>query len=233
MTPGIEMALPDAVAHHATRVLRLPASAKVTLFSGDGGEYSATLMRIDKRGAAVRIVSFDPVERESPLAPTLVLAVIAADAMDFAVRKAVELGVAAIVPVVAARSQGAGAEKAEKRLAHWRQIAIAACEQCGRNRIPPIAVALPLHEWLAARDRAGAKAAMLVPGASHSLAALASDPMLREVLVGPEGGFTDDEVDHALAAGVLPAHLGPRVLRAETAALAALATLDALRGDGV
>jgi 16S rRNA (uracil1498-N3)-methyltransferase len=221
--------LPDSVAHHATRVLRLAEGAAVTLFSGDGGEYAATLVRIDKRGATARIEAFDAVEREASLAPTLVMAVIATDPMDFAMRKAVELGAAAIVPVIAARSQGAGAQKADQRLAHWRQIAVAACEQCGRNRVPPVHAVLPLREWVAARDPVGAKAAMLVPGAVQSLAALAHDPALREVIVGPEGGFTDDEVANMLAAGLLPAHLGTRVLRAETAALAALATLNAVR----
>jgi 16S rRNA (uracil1498-N3)-methyltransferase len=225
----VEVALPDAVAHHATRVLRLPEGAALTLFTGDGGEFSATLARIDKRGATARIDAFDPVEREAALAPTLVIAVIAADPMDFAVRKAVELGAAAIVPVVAARSQGAGAEKADKRLAHWRQIAVAACEQCGRNRVPPVRAVLPLREWIATRDRNAAMAAMLVPSAAQALATLARDTALREVVVGPEGGFTADEIEHAMAAGLLSAHLGPRVLRAETAALAALSTLNAVR----
>ena len=229
---GAETALPEAVAHHATRVLRLSAGAALTLFTGNGGEYAATLVRVDKRGAAARIERFDSIERESPLALTLVMAVIATDPMDVAVRKAVELGAAAIAPVVAARSQGgARGDKADKRLAHWRQIAVAACEQCGRNRIPVVAPALTLAEWLERRGPAEGDAVMLVPDAAQSLSTLARTFRPRAVLVGPEGGFTDDEVATALARGVMAAHLGPRVMRAETAALAALVMLNSAKGD--
>jgi len=228
---GVEIALPDGVAHHATRVLRLAAGAPLVLFGGDGGEYAATLSKIDKRGATVRIERFDPVERESPLALTLVMAIIAADPMDVAVRKAVELGAIAIAPVIAARSQRiAGAAKTDKRLLHWQQIAIAGCEQCGRNRVPVVEPPAPFGQWLASRDPS-AGAVMLVPGAASSLPVVARTLRLRHVLVGPEGGFTDDEVAQALANGIQAAHLGPRVLRAETAAIAALATLNAAAGD--
>ena len=227
---GDNFALPETVAHHALRVLRLGVGEKVTLFGGDGGEFAGMLVSADKRGATVRIDAFDPVERESPHGATLVLAVIATGPMDFAVRKAVELGAAAIVPVATARSQGAGGDKLDKRLAHWRQIAVAACEQCGRNRIPTVAATQSFVEWLAGRDPA-AVAAILAPGAQHSLAAQARGRAIDSVVVGPEGGFTSDEIDRALASGVVPAHLGARVLRAETAALAALATLNAVQGD--
>jgi 16S rRNA (uracil1498-N3)-methyltransferase len=222
------LALPGAVAHHATRVLRLCAGDAVTLFDGRGGEYAATIESVQRDGVVVTVGAFDAVEREAPSSVTLAQAVIAADPMDWALRKAVELGAAALVPIVAARSNlPRDGERVEKRLAHWRQIAIAACEQCGRNRIPPVAAPVALTEWIdAARD-----AALLVPNAPRSLARLAREAHLQAVLVGPEGGFTDAELGRADRRGIARVHVGPRILRAETAAAAALATIAAVAGD--
>ncbi|MCE7876447.1 MAG: 16S rRNA (uracil(1498)-N(3))-methyltransferase, partial [Betaproteobacteria bacterium PRO3] len=166
------------------------------------------------------------IERESPLAIRLALAVLATDAMDYAVRKAVELGAAAIEPVVAARSQGASRSN---RGEHWRRIVLAACEQCGRNRIPPIEAPRPLDDWLAARGRA-TPGVVLVPEANVLLATIAPAGVL-DLLVGPEGGFDAREVDAALRSGLRAAALGPRVLKAETACVAALSVLQAGSGD--
>jgi 16S rRNA (uracil1498-N3)-methyltransferase len=189
------------------------------------------LTETGKRNAVARLERFDAVERESPLAPALALAVLATDAMDYAVRKAVELGVAKIEPVIAERSQRfVAADKAGKRLAHWRAIAIAACEQCGRNRVPAVDAPRPLAEWLD-QARGGNRIAMAAPGATESLAAFARRAHPRHVLIGPEGGLTEGEVSQAVANGATPVHLGPRILRAETAAVAALAMLAAVLGD--
>lgn len=225
--------LPHATSRHATRVLRLPTGAEIRLFDGTGGEYWATLQSTDRRGAIVRIDRFDPVEREWKDAPTLVLAIIAADPMDVAVRKAIELGVAAIVPVIAARTQGLPAgPRADKRLQHWRSIAIAACEQCGRNRIPPIAEPVDFETWLAACDANSTGTTVIaVRGGGVSLASVAAKTPPRTVVIGPEGGFTDGEVSLAVARGLTAVHLGPRTLRADTAVVAALATLAAINGD--
>ncbi|MEO6928057.1 MAG: 16S rRNA (uracil(1498)-N(3))-methyltransferase [Casimicrobiaceae bacterium] len=229
LAEGAEVALPDAAAHHAARVLRLAVGDAVTLFDGRGGEYAALLLQVDKRGVRARIDHFDPVERETPHAPILAMSVIATDTMDIALRKAVELGVASIEPVAAARSQGsAGGERAIRRVAHWRQIAQAACEQCGRNRIPPVADIVGLDAWLA---NVADGAVMLLPAAPRSLAALASERAPRALLVGPEGGFTAGEQQLGECRGVAIAHIGPRVLRAETAAIAALAIVAAVGGD--
>ncbi|MEP7182062.1 MAG: 16S rRNA (uracil(1498)-N(3))-methyltransferase [Betaproteobacteria bacterium] len=226
---GSEIALPDAVAHHAVRVLRLAAGAAITLFTGDGGEYAATIARIDKRGATAAILHFDPVERESPLAVTLAQAVAANDAMDNAVRKAVELGAAAIQPVVTARSAPlAGGERTEKRLAHWRQIAVAACEQCGRNRVPPVAAPIALAEWLAAWSGDGI---VLDPGAVSTLSSVTMSPGPLAVLIGPEGGLAEREIAAATARGFVAVRLGPRVLRTETAGTAILAAFQMMGGD--
>ena len=153
--------------------------------------------------------------------------------MDAAIRKAVELGVAGIVPVLAARSQGAPAgARAEKRLLHWRSIAIAACEQCGRNRVPPVAEPLPSTRGCAPPEAAsGPGGHRGDPGAGVSLSVFAARTLPRVVAVGPEGGFTDQETAQAVARGLVPVHMGPRVLRADTAAIAVLAMLAAVGGD--
>lgn len=227
---GQVVALPEAVAHHAIRVLRLAVGQPLTLFDGRGGECTATLEHIDKRGAAVRIERFDSIERESTLSVTLVQAVIANDMMDYAVRKATELGVTALQPVLTARSAPLpSGERAERRRSHWQQVAIAACEQCGRNRVPSVAPAVPLVAWLAEWTGLGL---ILAPDAAQPLSAVERSPGPLALLVGPEGGFAAAEVALALRAGWQAVGLGPRVLRAETAGVAALAAMQVLWGDG-
>ena len=226
-----EYVLPDGVAHHALRVLRLAVGDRVTLFTGAGGEFAATLLRADKRDAVVRIDAFDSVERESPLAVTLVQGIAANDAMDYALRKSVELGVAAIQPVLTSRSARVpDGERGEKRLAHWRQIVIAACEQCGRNRIPDVRETVALPRWLAARNTAVA-GLVLSPTADTPIADAPRPRDALDLLVGPEGGFAPDEIARAQQAGMTAVRVGPRVLRTETAALASLSTINALWGD--
>lgn len=227
---GRELALPDATAHHALRVLRLAVGDAITLFTGEGGEFAATLVRADKRSAWVHVDAFAAVERESPLAVTLVQAIAASDTMDFVVRKAVEMGVRTIVPVTSERSARLpAAERGDKRLAHWRQIAVAACEQCGRNRIPDVREPMPLAAWLAARDaRAGI---LLAPEAATCLPGLPAPGSGLDVMIGPEGGWTGDEIARAAAAGIAPVRMGARVMRTETAGIAALAAVNTLWGD--
>ncbi len=225
---GRDFELPEAAARHVALALRMRPGDALALFDGTGGEFAATITRIDKRGVAASIDRFDPVERESPHRVTLVQAVIANDPMDWAVRKAVELGVAAVQPVLAARSQGsARGEKSERRLAHWRGIAIAACEQCGRNRVPDVLPVVTLADWLDGPGAAAGRVLVLAPGASRSLADACAAALPAAVIVGPEGGFTDDELALAARHGVDRVGLGPRVLRAETAAVAALAIVGA------
>jgi 16S rRNA (uracil1498-N3)-methyltransferase len=228
---GRDFELPQAAARHVALALRMRVGDALTLFDGTGGEFAASITRIDKRGVGAGLGRFDPVERESPHRVTLVQAVIANDPMDWAVRKAVELGVAAVQPVLAARSQGsARGEKTERRLAHWRGIAIAACDQCGRNRVPEVLAPVPLSDWLDSAAAAVAPAhpvLMLAPGAARSLATACAAGAPSAVIVGPEGGFTDAELALAERCGVERVGLGPQVLRAETAAVAALAIVGA------
>jgi 16S rRNA (uracil1498-N3)-methyltransferase len=230
LTPGTDYALPGNAVRHAARVLRMRTGDALTLFTGAGGEYAATILRADRRAVTVRIERHDAVERESAWAVTLVQSLIAADLMDWIVRKAVELGVHAIAPVQAARSQAVPGERAARRAEHWRQVAIAACEQCGRNRVPTILPSMSLAAWTAsARDVA--QAAILDASAQRSLASHAAAAPPPVVVVGPEGGFTPEEVRSACARGATAVHMGRRVLRAETAALAALATIGSIAGD--
>lgn len=224
--------LPGAAAHHAARVLRLVRGDALVLFNGQGGEYPGTLVEA-ARTLRVQLGRHEEIERESPLEVTLSQALPAGDKMDFIVQKAVELGVARIQPLAAARSVlRLTGERAERRVAHWQQVAIAACEQCGRNRVPDIAPVASLSSWLAALPAQDEEICrlLLAPGATQRVRDL---PGARRylVLIGPEGGFDAGEIAAAGQAGFKAGTLGPRVLRAETAALALLCALGAVHGD--
>ncbi len=226
---GSTLELPPAIAHHAVRVVRLAAGDALTLFDGSDGEYAATLVRADRDGATVRIDGYTAVARESPLDVTLAQAIATNDAMDYAIRKAVELGTAAIQPLVTARSAPLpSGERGERRLAHWRGVVVAACEQCGRNRVPPVAAPLDWQDWITAWAGRGI---VLAPESARPLASLDQPAAAVALAVGPEGGFTKPEIDAARAAGFECVSLGPRVLRTETAAVAALAAMQMLWGD--
>jgi 16S rRNA (uracil1498-N3)-methyltransferase len=227
---GATIALPESAAHHATRVLRLAAGAALTLFDGTGGEYAATLVHADRRSATVRVEGFVPVDRESPLAVTLAQGIAANDAMDYAIRKATELGATSIQPLVTARSAPLPpGDRGDRRLAHWRGIVIAACEQCGRNRVPEVSPPRALGEWLQAWEGSGI---VFAPDADGPVGALAQPPAPLALLIGPEGGFDARELRAVRARGFHPVRFGPRVLRTETAAAAALAVLQSIWGDG-
>ncbi|HEY2817758.1 MAG TPA: 16S rRNA (uracil(1498)-N(3))-methyltransferase [Casimicrobiaceae bacterium] len=221
-----EIELSRATARHIAQALRMRVGDAVALFNGEGGEFAATITRIDRRGVAAQIGAFDPIERETSHPTTLVQSIIAADMMDLVVRKAVELGVAAIVPVFAEYSQRTPETRTAKRVERWGQIAIAACEQCGRNRVPAIADAVPLSAWLDLGGK-GPGVVVLGPDAPTTYAEVLRKSAPRFIVVGPEGGFTRQEIDHAVRNGARLARLGRTILRAETAALAALAAIVA------
>jgi len=230
--PVSKLPLPVDAAHHATRVLRLRDGDAVVLFDGRGGEYEARLV-VSARGqvAAQTGQRRDP-ERESPLQITLVQAVSSSEKMDFTIQKAVELGVAAIQPVLSAKSVvRLSAEREAKKLAHWKRIAIAACEQCGRNRLPELREAMSVDAYCRAPGPAALRL-LLSPGENPGLLSLRSKIERAVTLaVGPEAGFSDAEERLLQRAGFVPVRLGPRILRTETAALAALAALNAIAGD--
>jgi len=220
-------------AHHAARVLRLRAGDPLIVFDGRGGEYSARVATLERERVVVEVGAWRDVERESPLAVTLVQGISAAERMDFTVRKAVELGAAAIQPLLSARSVVRLKDaRTESRLEHWRRIAIAACEQCGRNRVPVLQPPLAVADYCK-QDNAAALRLLLAPEAParlRDLAAHATGPVL--AAVGPEAGFSAQEEAMLATAGFVAVSLGARVLRTETAAIAVLAALNALAGDG-
>lgn len=231
MQVGATVDLPLEVAHHALRVLRLRQGAAIVLFDGTGGEYRASLLDEGRRARAC-VEAFDPIERESPLAVTLAQALPSGDKMDWIIEKAVELGVSAIVPLLAERSvvRLAG-ERAAKRVAHLNAVARAACEQCGRNRVPAVEAIVSLGAFLATAVADGVQRLVLSPGGTRNLAALAQPAHGIVLLAGPEGGWSDSEMAALRACGWSELTLGPRILRSETAGPAALAALQARWGD--
>lgn len=222
---GATLELPPGPARHV-QVLRLQPGAALTLFDGRGGEWRAEVVAMGRRDVQVRVDAHDPVERELGCAVTLALGMPANERMDTLVEKASELGVAVIQPLVCERSvlRLAG-ERAEKKVAHWRGVAVAACEQSGRTRVPAIAPVRVLADWLAALPLADATPRLLLAFTdTRALPRAAAHPALL-ALSGPEGGLSPAEEAAARASGFVAVSLGPRVLRADTAPLALLAHL--------
>jgi 16S rRNA (uracil1498-N3)-methyltransferase len=231
LASGATLALPQDSAHHASRVLRLEEGEPVVLFNGAGGEYAARIVRLSRDGVSVEIGAFSPLEKESPLQVSLAQGISAGDRMDLTIQKAVELGATGIQPILAERSVvRLKGERADSRHEHWQRVASAACEQCGRNRVPAVATAVSVEHFIAP---ANALRLLLSPGGQSTLRSLAitiEKPVV--VAAGPEAGFSPREEAKLVQSGFIPVRLGPRVLRTETAGPAALAALNALYGDG-
>ena len=217
-------------ANHISRVLRLREGDELTLFDGRGGEYAARIASFRKDAVQVEVQEHRPVERESALDLTLVQGVSRGERMDIVMQKATELGVRRIVPVLTERTVvKLDDRQGERKAQHWRAIVISACEQCGRNRVPDVASPLGFHETLRTLD-ADATRVLLSPAGTLRARDLAR-PSKVTLLIGPEGGLSDNEQLAAVAAGFQQVQLGPRILRTETAALAALAALQHDFGD--
>lgn len=227
---GTQLDLPDNAARHV-QVLRLQPGDGITLFNGQGGEFSATIHQMGKRHVAVEVTQHDVVERESPLQLTIVQAISAADRMDYTVQKSAELGVTAIQPVISEYCQQRYAgERADKRLAHWLGVAVSACEQCGRTRVPAMLPILKLTDYLAQAPEADLKL-LLSPDGAIRHAALPAQAQSAVALIGPEGGFSATEEAAAIRAGFMPLILGPRIYRTETAAPVIATLLQSRYGD--
>jgi 16S rRNA (uracil1498-N3)-methyltransferase len=227
--PGAQFSLAPDAAQHVARALRLKTGDELTLFDGRGGEYEATIQRIDRDRVDVKVGAWRDVEREASLRVGLVQGLPEADKMDWIIQKAVELGVGWIQPIVCDRSVvRLSGERAERREYHWKRVAVAACEQSGRNQLPDVRPTLTFQAWMSAESEVPRW--MLVPGAAP-LASHVPPPGPVELLVGPEGGLSDREDDIARLRGCEPVALGPRILRTETAPIAALAAMHALWGD--
>jgi len=240
LVAGASLALPEQAAAHVARVLRLGTGDALTLFDGRGGEWTARIASVQGHRVRVTPETHLAIERESPLAVTLLQALARGEKMDWVLQKATELGVARILPVATERSVvQLDGERAGKRLAHWQGILAAACEQCGRNRLPELLPPARLEAACAATS--AATRLVLAPGAAASLVATVrgmaegADGLAAyhgiALLIGPEGGLSESEIRTALAHGFVAVGLGPRVLRTETAAIAAIGLLQGLAGD--
>lgn len=219
----------EAVAHLG-RVLRLGPGADLMLFNGEGGEWRATIEVLDRERVSVRVGDHRPTERESPLDLTLAQGISRGERMDYTLQKAAELGVTRIVPIAARRSMvRLSAERRERRTEHWAKVVQAACEQCGRTRVPRLLPVATMDQWLSGVVP-GLKLLLIRREDACRLSDLAPDPSIT-LLIGPEGGFAEEEASAALRAGYRALRLGPRILRTETVAVAALCALQALWGD--
>ncbi len=235
---GVEVLLPEQAGEHVARVLRLERGHPLILFNGDGCEYDATLASLAKRAVSAQIHAVREVDRESPLPLTLAQGIARGEKMDWILQKATELGVARIVPLVTERTEvKLDEERAERRVAHWRSVIAGACEQSGRTRLPQIAAPQRLDRWLGGLADDGALRLALLP---EGEAGLRQFPQMENsaleaagalLCVGPEGGFSEQDAALLRHAGFHGLRLGPRILRTETAGLAALAVLQVLAGD--
>lgn len=230
LTTGDHVTLDERARHHIVNVLRLKTGADLLIFNGEGGEFKARLF-VSGKQATVELTSYCDIDRESGLHLHLVQGISRGDRMDFTIQKAVELGVSRITPVFSRRSiSKLEAGRLEKRLDHWRNVLVGACEQSGRCVLPVLETPLSLELWL---DQTAAEPNryLLSPTAGCSLNTIPRDAAGITLVIGPEGGFDQQELDYAVSKNCLPMRFGPRILRTETAAVAAIAVLQALAGD--
>jgi 16S rRNA (uracil1498-N3)-methyltransferase len=234
---GAIIKLSENAATHATRVLRLNTGDAIKLFNGDGFDYSCELISLKKSETLAKVLSQYEVKNESPLNITLLQGISSGERMDYTIQKAVELGVNAIQPLSTERSVvKLSPERAQKRLEHWQNVVIAACEQSGRAKIPKVAIPISLTAWLGANIHAPSRAddfirILLNPIGAKQLSALPKTTQNIQLLIGAEGGLSQAEIDLATNHGFQSIVLGPRILRTETAALTAIAALQTILGD--
>lgn len=232
LSVGAMVALPETAATHAARVLRMQVGDTAILFNGDGADYQCQLTAVQKSSITAKVVSSTAVLNESPLNILLLQGISSGDRMDYTIQKAVELGVREIQPIATERSVvKLNQERAEKRIAHWQQIVISACEQCGRAYVPVVHAPLSLSQWLAQHLQSEASRILLNPVGAKQLAQLSKPASQIQLFIGAEGGLSAHEIETATAHGFQSILLGPRVLRTETAALTAIASMQTLWGD--
>lgn len=234
LNPGAEIELPESVHHHLVNVLRHKQDHLLTVFNGrDAAESSARLIRVSKKQAFIQIESVQTANRESPLNLTLVQAIGKGEKMEFSIQKAVELGVSTIIPLYSDRSSNIlKGERLQKKQSHWQGVAVSAAEQSGRTIIPSVAETQTLQTYLELFADDSAKQLMFCPGSEASLLDTPLQPDNHiHILIGPEGGFSEAEISTAQATGVTALHLGPRILRTETAGMTAISVLQSRLGD--
>ncbi len=227
---GGEISLSTSATHHVANVLRSKMGDELFIFNGEGGEYRASIIEISKRLCRVSLNDFLPDDHESPLHIHLGQGLSKGDRMDYAIQKSVELGVSEITPVITDHcTVKINAAQLEKKKQHWQKIIISATEQCGRNRLSVLHPAMPFNEWLTRNDYD--TSLMLAPSAKTSIKQISSPGKRIRLLIGPEGGLSDNDITQCQQQQFSKVSLGPRILRTETAACATLAILQALFGD--
>ena len=231
LAKGTWVRLNEQASHHVGRVLRAKVGDNIILFNGEGGEYAGVISHIDRKSVDVELIDFVPKEAESPVNIYLAQGTARGEKMDFIVQKSVELGIKKIIPLVTERCNvRLDAAREAKRLAHWQSVVISACEQCGRNRLPDIMAPVSFDAWLPEAE--ADQCFVLSPHVSSRLSiATLSTPASIILLIGPEGGLSDREVERAEQQGFTSLNLGPRILRTETAGVAAITVLQCLYGD--
>ena len=230
LDPEQQVQLSGKRVHYLQRVLRLGKEDSIVLFNGDGFDYAATINSIDRDSALIKVSARLPAVGESPLEISLVQAVTRGERMDTSLQKATELGVSEIQPLMTERVEvKLSGKRLEKRMQHWHGVIISACEQSGRARVPVLHPPALLRDWLTTARPAQSR--VLQPRADESLLSNLLPHQPVALLIGPEGGFSDTEVLLMKAAGIMPVHFGPRILRTETAGPAAVAAIQALVGD--
>ena len=230
LKPGHTYDLPTETAHHLTHVLRLRPEQELVIFNGQGGEFEGHLTHVAKKRVQVTVDGYRDVKRESSLLLTLAQGVSRGQKMDYTIQKSVELGIRRIVPILNERSSIRLAdERRDRKHEHWRKIIISACEQCGRNELPELDPAVSLEEWI--NNDSNVVKLVLVPQASRRFTNINVNGDSMTLLIGSEGGLNAGEIALSEKAGYTPVSLGPRVLRTETAAVAALAVCQSLWGD--
>lgn len=232
LASGQAVALDDAAFGHAIQVLRLRTGAPLIVFNGNGGEFNAIVEHVSRRHASVRIGRFHACDVESPLPVRLLQGICRGDRMDYTMQKAVELGVTEIVPLLCQRTPPPrDQQRLSSRLTHWQRVIESACEQCGRTTLPRL-TSIRLVVDALSEPLPDATRLVLDPTSANGLSGINTlAPRVIELLVGPEGGLNDDELERTCSAGFVPVRLGPRILRTETAGLAALAAVQTLWGD--
>lgn len=229
LATGTTVTLEDATAHYLLRVLRLTPERELVLFNGTGGEFQGRVISVGKKHLEVLPEAFIDTDRESPLTTELAIGISRGERMDLVLQKATELGVTRIVPLFSERTEvKLAGERQEKKQLHWRQVSISAAEQCQRNRLPEIAAVMTLSDYL---QQCRSDARFVLHHRDSQRLPTDSRPASVSLLIGPEGGLSDTEIEAARAAHFAPLTLGPRVLRTETAPVAALSLVQYLWGD--
>jgi 16S rRNA (uracil1498-N3)-methyltransferase len=232
LTMGMTVALSENAAAHAIRVMRLKVGDSLTLFCGDGMDYHCVLVSVEKKVASVEVLSQAKISNESPLNIRLLQGISSGDRMDYTIQKAVELGVTEIFPLTTDRSvTKLSGDRAEKRVEHWQGVAIAACEQSGRALLPLVHAPVTLAQWLGQHETQASLNILLNPVGAKRLAQLEQPSGYIHLLIGPEGGLSGNEITLATQHHFQSIILGPRILRTETAAVTAIASMQTLWGD--